>query len=166
MATVAFQGQPVETCGNLPEAGASAPAFTLSAGDLSDKSLADFAGKQVVLNIFPSLDTPVCAASVRRFNQEAQNRENTVVLCISMDLPFAQGRFCSTEGLEDVVPLSAFRAPAFGKDYGVTIKGGPLDSLLARAVVVVNPEGQVSYTQLVAEITEEPDYDAALAVLS
>ncbi len=166
MAKVTFKGSPVTTVGDLPAVGAAAPAFTLAGNDLSDVTLAGFAGKTVVLNIFPSIDTPVCAASVRRFNAEASALGETVVLCVSADLPFAHGRFCSVEGLDKVVPLSVFRAPEFGRDYGVAISEGPLRGLLARAVVIVDETGIVKYSRLVAEITEEPDYEAALRALA
>ena len=166
MAQVKFKGNPVKTAGGLPGVGGRAPAFTLTGKDLSDVSLADFAGKKVVLNIFPSIDTPVCAASVRRFNAEASALGDTVVLCISADLPFAHGRFCTVEGLERVLPLSVFRSPAFGKDYGVEIAEGPLRGLLSRAVVIVNSDGLVSYAEHVEEITHEPDYEAALRALA
>lgn len=140
--------------------------FSLVKGDLSSFTLADAKGKFVVLNIFPSMDTGVCAASVRKFNQLAAGMENTLVLAISKDLPFAQGRFCTAEGIERVIPLSDYRyTSTFGKDYGVLMTDGPLCGLLARAVVILNPEGKVIYTQLVPEIVEEPDYEAALAAL-
>jgi len=166
MAQVAFKGSPVMTAGELPAIGTQAPAFTLTGKDLSDVQLSDYFGKTVVLNIFPSIDTPVCAASVRRFNAEASALGDTVVLCISADLPFAAGRFCSVEGLERVVPASVFRSPAFGKDYGVTISAGPLRELLSRAVVIVDKSGKVIYAEHVAEITNEPDYEAALLALA
>ncbi len=166
MAVTHLKGNAVNTVGELPAVGAAAPGFTLVKSDLSELGMADLAGKRVVLNIFPSLDTGVCAASVRRFNEEAGKLDDTVVVCASMDLPFAQARFCGAEGLDDVVPASAFRAPAFGKDYGVTLVDGPLAGLLARAVVVVGADGKVAYTELVPEITQEPDYEAALAALA
>ncbi len=165
MAQITLQGNPVNTIGELPAKGTMAPEFTLVKNDLSTGSLADYKGKKVVLNIFPSLDTATCAASVRRFNQEASNLENTVVLCISKDLPFAQARFCGAEGLADVHNLSDFRDGCFGKAYGVEIIDGPLAGLESRAVVVVDEEGKVTYTQQVSEIADEPDYDAALAAL-
>jgi len=165
MALVTFQGNSVETDGSLPEIGASAPDFKLVKGDLSDVSLQDLAGQNIVLNIFPSIDTSVCAASVRRFNEAAGGLEDTVVLCVSADLPFAQGRFCGAEGLDDVVPVSTFRSPEFGKDYGTGIVGGALDSLQSRAVVIIGKDGNVIYTEHVAEITDEPDYEAALTAL-
>ncbi|UCE70821.1 MAG: thiol peroxidase [Nitrospiraceae bacterium] len=165
MATITFKGNPVETVGILPGTGADAPAFTLAKTDLSDISLKDFTGKKLVLNIFPSIDTPVCAASTRRFNEEAGKLDNTVVLCISADLPFAHNRFCEAEGLKDVIPLSVFRSPAFGKDYGVTITSGPLSGLLSRAIVIIDTEGKIIYTEQVPEIAEEPDYDSSLQAL-
>lgn len=165
MATITLQGNPIETTGALPAVGATAPAFSLTSTDLAPVALSDYAGKTVVLNIFPSIDTPVCAASVRRFNQEAGKRPDTVVLCISGDLPFAHKRFCETEGLENVHPASDFRSPAFGKDYGLTITTGPLTGLLARALVVVDPSGTITHTELVPEIADEPDYDKALAAI-
>lgn len=165
MATVTLKGTPISTVGDLPEAGTKAPLFTLVGTDLADVALETFAGKRVVLNVFPSLDTSTCAASVKRFNEEASSLENTIVLCISMDLPFAQDRFCGAEGLENVTPLSAFRDHAFGEDYGVRITDGPIAGLFARAVVVVGEDGVVKYSQLVPEISEEPDYAGALAAL-
>jgi len=165
MAQLTFKGNPVITAGELPTAGTQTPGFVLTGGDLSDVSLANFAGQKVVLNIFPSIDTPVCAASVRRFNEAAGSMSDTKVLCISADLPFASGRFCTTEGLENVISLSTFRSPQFGKDYGVEITEGPLRGLLSRAVVIINKSGTVLYTEHVAEITEEPDYEAALKAL-
>jgi thiol peroxidase len=159
-------GNPVNTAGTLPAVGSPAPAFSLTGKDLSDVKLADFAGKKVVLNIFPSLDTPVCAMSVRRFNAEAAALGDTAVLCVSADLPFAAGRFCTVEGLERVLPASVFRAPEFGAQYGVGITDGPLRGLLSRAVVIVGADGKVVYTEQVAEITQEPDYEAALRALA
>jgi len=166
MATITLKGNAINTAGELPAVGSQLPAFTLVKSDLSEVTLADFAGKKVVLNIFPSLDTAVCAASVRRFNKEAGERGDTVVLCISADLPFAQGRFCTTEGLENVVSLSVFRSPEFGADYGLAITDGPLKGLLSRAVIVADASGKVLYTEQVPEIVQEPDYDKALAVLA
>ena len=166
MAQITLQGNPVQTVGNLPAVGTAAPEFKLVKTDLSEAGLKDFAGKNILLNIFPSLDTSVCAASVRRFNKEAGESPNTVVLCISADLPFAHARFCEAEGLDDVIPLSVFRSPEFGRDYGVTFATGPLTGLLSRAVVLIDKSGKVSYTEQVPEITEEPDYDAALLALS
>ena len=165
MATVHLKGNPVHTNGELPAVGAPAPSFTLLGGNLADVSLADYAGRRKILNIVPSLDTAVCAASARRFNEAAGSLDNTVVLVISADLPFAQGRFCSTEGLSNVVPLSMIRGKSFAKDYGVLLVDGPLAGLCARAVIVLDEHDRVTYTQLVDEITTEPDYDAALAAL-
>ncbi|QRX64465.1 thiol peroxidase [Dysgonomonadaceae bacterium zrk40] len=162
MANITFKGNPVHTIGDLPLKGNQAPDFKLVKGDLSEVGLSDYKGKYVVLNIFPSLDTGVCAASVRRFNKEAAAMDNTVVLGISADLPFAAGRFCSTEGIENVVTLSCFRDEKFGKDYGLLMIDGPLKGLMARAVVVVDPEGKVIHTELVPEIAQEPDYQSAI----
>ena len=164
MSQVTFRGTPARVEGQLPAVGQSAPAFTLSAADLSDKTLADFAGKRKVLNIFPSVDTGVCAQSVRQFNQRASSLDNAVVLCISADLPFAQARFCGAEGLDKVVTLSSFRS-SFAQDYGVVLADSPLRGLTARAVVVLDEADKVLHVQLVGEIGDEPDYDAALAVL-
>jgi thiol peroxidase len=166
MATVTLKGNPFRVSGELPAVGNAAPPFTLVNSDLKDVGLADFAGKKKVLNIVPSLDTPVCAASARRFNQVAGSMPNTVVLVISADLPFAQKRFCSTEGLQNVVPLSLMRGKGFAKDYGVLATDGPLQGLCARAVVVLDENDRVRYTQLVGEIAEEPDYAKALAALA
>lgn len=166
MAKITLKGNPIETIGDLPNVGTEAPAFTLVKNDLSEVSLQDFAGKRIVLNIFPSIDTPVCAGSVVRFNREAGNLVDTVVLCISADLPFALGRFCGAEGLNDVVPLSVFRSPDFGKNYGVLITTGPLAGVLSRAIVIVDNTGKVSYNDQVPEITQDPNFDAALASLS
>lgn len=164
MSKVTLQGNPVEIGGSFPAAGAAAPALSLAAGDLSDKTLADFAGKRKVLNIFPSVDTNVCAQSVRTFNERASSLDNAVVLCISADLPFAQARFCGAEGLDNVVSLSTFRS-SFARDWGVAIESGPLRGLTARAVVVLDENDKVQHAELVPEIAREPDYDAALAVL-
>lgn len=163
--TVHFQGNPVSVDGQLPTPGQSAKPFTLVAKDLSDVSLSHYAGKRKVLNIFPSVDTGVCATSVRKFNQLAGEIDNAVVLCISADLPFAQSRFCGSDGLSNVVTLSTLRGKEFLKDYGVAIADGPLTGLAARAVVVLDKDDKVLYSQLVNEITTEPDYDAALASL-
>lgn len=165
MAHITLQGKPIRTTGELPAVGSKAPAFTLTRTDLSDCTLADFAGQTVVLNIFLSLDTSVCSASVRRFNAEANGLPNSVVLCVSADLPYAQKRFCEAEGLKQVVPLSVFRSPDFGKRYGVTIVDGPLAGLLARSIVIINSSGTVTYTQQVPELTQEPDYEDALHAL-
>lgn len=163
MATITLRGNPIETVGNLPAVGSQAPDFTLVKTDLGSVSLKDFQGKTVILNIFPSIDTGVCAASARRFNSEASSRPNAVVVCVSADLPFAHKRFCEAEGLQNVIPTSVFRTPDFGKDYGQTIATGPLAGLLARAVVVIGPDGKVKYGEQVPEIGQEPDYQAALA---
>ncbi len=165
MATTAFKGSPVQTVAELPAVGAAAPAFTLTGADLSDVTLAQFAGKRVVLNIFPSIDTGVCATSVRKFNELAAGLDNTAVLCVSADLPFALGRFCGAEGIENVTSASVFRSPGFGQDYGVLMSDGPLHGLLARSVVVLDGAGKVAYTQLVPEIGQEPDYDGAVKAL-
>ncbi len=164
MAQITLRGNPANTVGNLPAAGQTAPAFTLTAADLSDKTLADFAGKRKVLNIFPSVDTGVCAQSVRTFNQRAAALQNAVVLCISADLPFAQARFCGAEGLDNVVTLSTFRS-SFGQDYGVALADTPLRGLTARAVLVLDENNRVLHAELVPEIGQEPNYDAALAAL-
>lgn len=166
MAKITLQENAIDTIGELPAVGSAAPDFTLVKTDLAEVTLADYKGKKVVLNIFPSIDTPVCAASVRRFNKVAGETDNTVVLCISADLPFAHTRFCETDGLKNVESLSVFRSPVFGKDYGVTITTGPIAGLLSRAIVILNPEGKVVYTEQVPEITQEPNYDAALAALN
>ena len=165
MAQVTLRGNPVQVEGELPQTGSKAPDFTLTAGDLSDVTLATFAGKRKVLNIFPSVDTPTCATSVRKFNAQADKVANTVVLCISSDLPFAQKRFCGTEGLENVKSLSDFRNADFAVDYGVSIADGPLRALTARAVVVLDENDNVLHSELVPEIGQEPNYEAALAVL-
>ena len=163
--TVHFQGNPVSIAGQLPHQGDLAKPFTLVAKDLSDVALSSFAGKRKVLNIFPSVDTGVCAASVRKFNQLAGEIDNTVVLCISADLPFAQSRFCGAEGLSNVVTLSTLRGDEFKTAYGVAISEGPLSGLTTRAVVVLDGNDKVLYSELVNEITDEPNYDAALTAL-
>ncbi len=163
MATVTFKGTPVKTNGDLPAVGSRAPDFNLVGGDLSDANLSNYAGKKKILNIVPSLDTPTCATSTRKFNEQASQLDNTVVLVISADLPFAQGRFCSTEGLKNVIPLSMMRSNDFAKDYGVLIQDGPLAGLTARSVVVLDANNNVLHRELVSEIADEPDYDAALA---
>ena len=162
MSTVTFKGTPIQLAGAFPTVGKQAPDFKLAAGDLSDKQLADFQGKIKILNIVPSLDTPVCAISARKFNEAVGARENVVLLNISADLPFAQGRFCESNALKNIVTLSTFRAPTFGKDYGVLLAEGPLAGLTARAVVVIDASNKVTYTELVPEIAQEPNYDAAL----
>ena len=163
MSKTAFKGTTVNLAGEFIKTGITAPDFTMVKGDLSQFKLSETKGKFVILNIFPSLDTGVCATSVRKFNQMAANMDNTVVLAISKDLPFAQGRFCTTEGIANVVPLSDYRYTSdFAQKYGVLMTDGPLAGLLARSVVVINPEGKVVYTELVPEITQEPNYEAAL----
>jgi len=151
--------------GNLPTVGSIAPAFTLTANDMSDKSLKDFSGKNIILNIFPSVDTGVCATSTRKFNQYLATLQNTVVLCISKDLPFAQKRFCGTEGIDKAITLSDFRGLGFGKAYGVELTDSSFAGLFARAIVVIDPSGKVKYTELVPQVGEEPNYDAALKAL-
>ena len=165
MAIVKRKGETVETEGDLPEVGTIAPSFVVTTTDLSDLSLESFKGKRVVLNIFPSIDTPTCAASVRKFNAKAAAIENCVVICISADLPFALGRFCGAEGIESVVVGSTFRSN-FGSDYGVTFKTGPLTGLLSRAVIVIGEEGTVLHTEQVPDTSQEPDYELALKALS
>jgi thioredoxin-dependent peroxiredoxin len=165
MAQITLKGNPIHTSGELPKVGAAAPAFTLVKTDLAEATLKEFAGRRVVLNIFPSLDTPTCATSVRKFNALAGSAANTTVLCVSADLPFAASRFCSTEGLANVVPASSFRNAEFGTAYGVALVDGPLRGLLARAIVVLDAAGKVLHTELVPEIASEPNYDAALAAL-
>lgn len=165
MATVTLQGNEVHTNGDLPAVGEQAPDFLLVNGELANKRLSDFLGKKIVMNIVPSLDTPTCATSAKKFNERATEHKSTVILIISADLPFAQGRFCGAEGLEDVVPLSMMRSRSFAKDYGVLIDDGPLAGITARAVVVTDATGKIVYTELVGEIADEPDYDAALAAL-
>lgn len=165
MAQVTLKGNPIKTSGELPKIGTKAPDFKLTATDLSTKSLSDFLGSKVVLNIFPSLDTPTCAASVRQFNQEASELENTKVLCISHDLPFAHKRFCSTEGLENVISLSDYKDGSFGKAYGLNFIDGPLEALHSRCVVVLDENGVVLYSEQVGEIADEPNYKAALEAL-
>lgn len=165
MATVTLKGNPFNTVGNLPSVGSVAPDFSLVNNSLGAQTLSELKGKRVVLNIFPSLDTATCATSVRKFNVEATKKENTVVLGVSKDLPFASGRFCSTEGIENVVTVSGFRDTQFGEAYGVLLADGPLAGLYARSVVVVDENGKVIYNELVPETVNEPNYEAALAVL-
>ncbi len=165
MATITFQGNPVETVGNLPAVGQQAPDFKLVKSDLSEITLADIKGKKAILNIFPSLDTGVCAASVRKFNEEAASLKNAVVLCISRDLPFAHGRFCVAEGIENVITASDFRNGSFGDDYGLTISNSAFEGLHSRAVVVLDENGKVIYNEQVPEIVQEPDYEKALNAL-
>ncbi len=165
MSIVTLGGNPAHTSGELPAVGAPAPSFSLVKADLSLLANTDLAGKKVVLNIFPSVDTPTCATGVRKFNAAAATLENTVVVCVSADLPFAQGRFCGSEGLSNVITASSFRSPAFGADYGVTLTDTVLQGLLARSVVVIDADGNVVHTELVSEIANEPNYDAALEAL-
>jgi thiol peroxidase len=165
MTKITLKGNPINTIGELPKVGSQAKDFKLVATDLSIKSLSDFAGKNLVMNIFPSVDTGTCAASVRNFNKSAADLNNTVVLCISRDLPFAQSRFCGAEGIENVSMLSDFNTGQFGKDYGLNFADGPLTGLNSRCIVVVNTEGKVVYTEQVAETVDEPNYEKALASL-
>ncbi|MEP7186927.1 MAG: thiol peroxidase [Rhodanobacter sp.] len=165
MSTVTLKGQPIKVDGKFPAVGSAAPAFALVAGDLSDATLSMFAGKRKVLNIFPSVDTPTCATSVRHFNESASKLDNAVVLCISADLPFAQARFCGAEGLDKVINLSTMRGRQFLDDYGVAIAEGPMAGLAARAVVVLDEHDKVIHAEMVSEIADEPNYDAALSAL-
>lgn len=166
MATITLRGKPFQTNGELPKVGSDAPGFRLVANDLKDTSLHDFAGKRKLLNIFPSVDTPVCATSVRKFNEKAASLTDAVVLCISADLPFAQARFCGAEGIKNAHTLSLMRGGAFAKDYGVLIDNGPFAGLTARAVVVLDANNKVLHSELVTEVAHEPDYDAALKALA
>lgn len=165
METIYFKGQPCHTYGTIPYVDTPAPCFHLTGRDLSQVQCLDFKGKNVVLNIFPSLDTEVCARSVRRFNEEAAHIKDTAVICVSMDLPFAMSRFCTAEGIENVITASAFRSPLFAQKFGVMLVDGPLAGLLARAVIIIDRERRIVYRELVEEITHEPDYEAALRVL-
>jgi len=165
MATVTLGGDTVHTSGTLPTVGSSAPDFKLTATDLSSKSLNDYAGHNLVLNIFPSVDTGTCAQSIREFNKAASNLENTKVLCISKDLPFAMGRFCGAEGLDNVVSLTDYKDGSFGKTYGLDFTDGAFESLLSRCIVVVDAEGKITHTEQVSEIADEPNYEAALSAL-
>lgn len=162
MAKITLQGNEIETIGFLPEIGTVAPDFTLVKTDLSEINLGDLKGKTIVLNIFPSIDTPVCATSVRKFNQAASLLTNTVVLCVSADLPFAHGRFCEIENINNVIPVSSFRNSEFGEKYGNKIITGPLSGLLARSIVIIDTDGKIIYNQQVPEIKQEPDYEQAL----
>jgi thiol peroxidase len=165
MASITLKGQKIMTVGNLPAVGSTLPYFRLTKADLSDTGPEDFSGKRLILNIFPSIDTSVCATSVRTFNKDAASLPDTAVLCISMDLPFAHSRFCGAEGLKDVITLSAFRSQNFGKDFGVTITDGALTGLFSRAIIVVNEQRKIIYTEQVPEIAQEPDYAAARKAL-
>lgn len=165
MATLSLRGQTVHTIGELPELGSAAPDFKLVNAKLQDKTLADYAGKKLLLNIVPSLDTPVCAKSAKAFNRLAEGRDDVVMLIISSDLPFAQSRFCGMEGLKHVEPLSLMRSRKFAKDYGVLLIDGPLAGITARAVVVIDTEGKVAHAEMVQDVADEPDYDAAMRCL-
>jgi thiol peroxidase len=165
MKEITLKGTAIHISGNLPSIGDKASDFVLTKTDMSDLSLKDFKGKRLVLNVFPSIDTPVCALSVRKFNQEASKLNNAVVLCVSEDLPFAHARFCSAEGIKNVISVSDLRKRDFGRKYGLEIVDGPIAGLLARAVIIIGKEGKVLYVELVPEIAQEPDYEKALAVL-
>jgi len=165
METIFFKGTPCHTYGQIPAVGTEAPGFDLTGKDLQAVRLSDYDGKRVVLNIFPSLDTPVCAMSVRKFNKEAANLDNVAIICVSMDLPFAMSRFCSAEGIDNVIAASAFRSPVFLQNYGVQMIDGPLAGLLARAVIVMDENHRIIFSDLVEEITNEPDYKGAISVL-
>lgn len=165
MATITLRGNEIHTNGELPSVGSKAPDFILVDGDLNNKSLGDYAGKKKLLNIIPSLDTPVCQTSTKKFNEHAQGRDDTVFLMVSADLPFAMKRFCTAESTDNVIPLAMMRSHDFAKDYGVLIEDGPLAGVTARAVVVIDEDNNVSYAELVPEIAEEPNYEAALAAL-
>lgn len=165
MATVTLKGNPIHTSGELPKVGDKAPDFSLVKNDLSSASLSDFADQYIVLNVFPSIDTGTCAQSVRQFNTDLNEIDDVVVLCISRDLPFAQSRFCASEGLENVINLSDFRSGKFGKDYGLEFTDGPLEGLHSRAVIVINPEGIITHTEQVNEIVDEPNYKAAFEAI-
>lgn len=165
MAQIKLRGNPTTTAGELPKKGENAPDFKLTKSDLSDTTLADYQGKRLVINIFPSIDTGICAASVRKFNKEAAALDDTVVLCVSKDLPYAHRRFCEAEGIDNVVTASELRDSSFSDAYHAKITSGPMAGLLSRSVVVVNSDGKVVYTEQVPEITQEPDYNRALAAL-
>lgn len=165
MAKITLKGNPWNTSGELPKTGTNAPHFKFTKSDLTNVTLEDFKEKKIVLNIFPSIDTPVCATSVKKFNERAGMLKNTVVLCVSQDLPFAHKRFCSAGGIEKVITVSAFRDPNFGKNYGVTITDGPLAGLFARAIAVIDETGKIAYTELVPEIAQEPNYETCLKQL-
>lgn len=165
MAQIKLKGSPINTIGNLPKLNEEAPDFTLTKSDLSETNLSNYKGKKIILNIFPSIDTGICALSVRKFNEEASLLSNTVILCISADLPFAHSRFCGAEGIENVITLSVFRNQDFAINYGVLITDGPLKGLLSRAVAVINEKGKIIYTEQVPEIGQEPDYESAIKAL-
>lgn len=166
MTQVTFQGNAINLAGTFPQPGIQAPEFTLCGADLSAVTLGSLKGKKVVLNIFPSIETPVCALSVKAFNEKAANLKNTVVICISADLPFATTRFCAADGIKNVTTASFFRAPEFTEAYGVKLAEGALEGLATRAVIILNEEGLITYSELVSEITEEPNYDAAIAAIA
>ncbi len=163
MSSITFKGNPIETVGELPKVGDKAPDFRVTNTDLEDVSLSDFEGKNLILNIFPSVDTGICAASVREFNKRASGLKNTQVLCVSKDLPFAHKRFCGVEGIENVISASQYKDQSFSEKYRVDMLNGPLAGLMSRAIVVINEEGEVTYVEQVPEIVQEPDYDKALA---
>jgi thiol peroxidase len=163
MASITLEGSEIHTTGNLPDIGSDAPAFSLTNSALGTASLSDYSGKKIIMNIFPSIDTGVCATSTRKFNETASSNKNSVVLCISADLPFALSRFCGAENLDDVVTLSTFRTPEFGEDYGVRITDGPISGLMSRAVIIIDENNKVIHTEQIPEISQEPDYEAALA---
>ncbi len=165
MSSITLQGTTFHTSGNLPAVGSKAPNFSLTASDLSKKTLADFSGQKIILNIFPSVDTGTCAASVRNFNKEAASLDNTKVICISRDLPFAQTRFCGAEGIKNVINLSDYATGNFGRDYGLEITDGPLANLHSRAIVVIDEKGVVIYTEQVSEIVDEPNYKNAIKAI-
>jgi thioredoxin-dependent peroxiredoxin len=165
MATITLGGNPINTSGKIPEVGSKAPDFKLTNTELGDVSLKDYSGKKVVLNVFPSIDTPICATSTRHFNKDVTSLENTVVLCISMDLPFAHKRFCAAEGIDKAITLSELHDRGFGESYGLRIIDGPLKGLLSRAVIVLDANHHVVYTEQVPEIKQEPDYEKALSAL-
>lgn len=165
MAQITLKGNPIHTNGKLPEVGSTLPNFHVTKTDLSDINLAEFSGKNIVLNIFPSIDTPTCANSVRHFNEKANQLSNTVILCVSADLPFALNRFCGAEGLKNVIPVSEFRHKEFGDKLGIRIIDGPIAGLLARSIIVINKKGEIIHTEQVSEIANEPNYDAVLTCL-
>lgn len=165
MSNITLHGEAIETIGELPQIGTTAPDFNIVKADLSEATLKDYTGKRLIINIFPSIDTPTCATAVRKFNQAASDLKNTAIVCVSADLPFAGARFCGAEGIENVETASTFRSLSFGEDYGVTITTGVLKGLLSRAIVVIDESGKIIYTEQVPEIGDEPNYDAAIAVL-
>jgi len=165
MAKITFKGDPVNTSGSLPAVGSAAPDFALVNTDLSTVTLADFAGKKVIINVFPSVDTGVCAMQLKTFNQRVDGKDDVALLFVSLDLPFALGRFCGAEGVENAITASDFRARSFAKDYGIEMQDGPLAGLYARAALILDADHKVIYSELVPEITQEPDYEAAMAAL-